>query len=163
MVIVVMGEDESARNRCGRFLAENLGWEFVESKCLDCLPLEKDVLTINDGTSTINALSAVIDSSIYEWRDTVVSCPILAEKDQRQIRRRSQQVEFVRLKTSLPEQRLVPSCEADGAVSFVIQPGQNVPRAYDDTVLTIRAAENMEQFCSIIVSELVLKQSRVRG
>jgi gluconate kinase len=162
MVIVVMGEDEPTRNRCGRFLAENLGWEFGEIKCPDQLPSKGRLPANSDRAPEPKALYAAIESSIYEWRDMVVSCSILLGEDQRQIRHNSQRVEFVYLNTYRHTQQLAHFCETGGLVNSLVSPGRSEPYDFDDGVLTLNASEKMEQICSMVVSELILKHSKVR-
>jgi len=121
------------------------------------LPSKGDAPSNSDRTPQTKALYAAIDSSIYEWRDMVVSCPILAGKDQKQIRHHTQQVEFVYLNTLHPTQQLAHSCPTGGAAGLVPPHAQIRPCDYDDGVLTLNASERIEHICLTVVSKLLLK------
>jgi len=99
MVVIIMGEIESGGDSVGARVAESLGWEFLD--------LERPYrggacgsMNQAKGPSPVELLRAVLDSSIGEWRDVVLSCPVLTEKDQKSLRDNRSLVEFVYLKAN---------------------------------------------------------------
>ena len=106
MVCIITGATESGRDTVGRHLADTLGWEFVNAENLR----PKGNLDANrcgdsranaGPTWRIEALSAAIDIWIYEWRDVVVSCPMLMEADRKRLCQKSSLVKIVYLEASL--------------------------------------------------------------
>jgi len=100
VVFIITGAAAADRNTVGRLLAETLGWEFVDAEnlrppgnvgagCDSTSPANPDP------TLRIETLSAAINVWIYEWRDVVVSCPVLTEGDRRQLSRMSSLVKLV--------------------------------------------------------------------
>ena len=99
MVIVIMGDVDSSRNRVGRLLAEYLGWEFADVESLHCAALSSGSLNDTDRTPRMKALFSAIDSLNYEWRDVIVSSSILDEDDQ-SLNDHHPLVRFVQLKAT---------------------------------------------------------------
>ena len=106
MVLITTGSTESGRDTVGRHLADTLGWEFVNAENLRpsgnldanrCGNSRSNV----GATWLLEALSAAIDTWIYEWRDVVVSCPTLMEADRKHLCQKSSLVKIVRLESSL--------------------------------------------------------------
>jgi gluconokinase len=104
VVIVITGTAESGRNTVGNRLAETLGWEFVDAEKL-CppgtppIPRNSNLPARADPPLLIETLSAAINRWIYEWRDVVISCPVLTGRDRRQLSTMSL-VKIVRLEES---------------------------------------------------------------
>ncbi len=105
MVFVITGTAESDRNIVGRLLADDLGWEFVDARNL---PPSANFEARNRNPSPANAdpslrietLLAAISFWIYEWRDVVLSCPTLTEKDRRQLSAMSSLVKILCVEAS---------------------------------------------------------------
>ena len=103
MVFIIAGTSVLDRNTVGRLLAETLAWEFVDA---ENLRVPENVDADRGGTSRAHAdrtwdaktLSAAINLWIYEWRDVVVSCPVLTEGERRQLSGMSSLVKIVFLK-----------------------------------------------------------------
>ena len=154
MVIVVMGEVESGSSRVGRLLAESLGWEFADIESLDCATHKRSPLTDSELTPQIAALSAVIDSSTCAWRDLVISCPTLTDKEQRRLRHNRPLVKLVLLRR--PDNR-DHSFRPDP--SEFTNSGLSVGgSAEDESVLAMDGSQRVEQILDAVLSALILKQ-----
>jgi gluconokinase len=104
MVLIITGSAEPGRNTLGRRLAEALGWEFADAENL-CPPGHPDPPNCNTSLATadlsrIETLSAAINFWIYDWRDVVVSCPLLTDSERRHLSRMSSLVKIVCLEVS---------------------------------------------------------------
>jgi len=103
MVFIITGAAESTRNTVGRLLAETLGWDFIVAEDLRppshlnarSIPSPADA----DPTLRIGTLSAAIHFWIYDWRDVVVSCQMLTERERKQLSDTSSLVKIVCLET----------------------------------------------------------------
>ena len=136
MVVVVMGEVESGGESVGRLLAESLGWEFADVESLACSTQARSPLTDGERFPQIEALSAVVDSSAREWRDLIVSCPTLTEKDRRQLRCKYPLVKFVYLTArDRTDHSLLP----------------------EDSVLSLDSSQGVERILGAVLSALILK------
>lgn len=100
MVFIITGAAESSRTSVGRCLADALGWEFVAAESLHppgnaevrgCSTPRADA----DSTFVVDTLSTAVKSWIYEWRDVVLSCPVLTEGERKQLSRMSSLVKIV--------------------------------------------------------------------
>jgi len=164
MVFIITGIAESGRNTVGRLLAETLGWEFIDAENLP-LPGSFDArkcsasLSAADSASAKEALSSAIDLWIYQWRDVVVSCPMLTESDQRQLARTSGLVKVVCLEAShvttrspdLDRSVSVASHEAPAKWHAVPEPGQDV--------LTVDSSRQVEDIIAEITAVLIRRKS----
>ena len=156
MVIVIMGDVASGRNRVGQLLAEYLGWEFADVDSLHCNAVSRSPLTDADCTPRMRALFSAIDSLNYEWRDVIVSSSILDENDQSP-HYHHPLVKFVHLKTTGTAQDSLPSDQAGGvANSGIAMKGYGAPEPYD-SVLTVDSSQRVEQILTTVLSELILK------
>jgi hypothetical protein len=143
MVFILTGAAESNRNSVGKFLADSLGWEFVDAANL-CLPRYLDRPSCSstldaDPTLHIEALSAAIRLWIYEWRDVVVSSPPLTEKDRKQLAKMSSLIKIVCLDASHATAR---SALSAGSL------GQNV--------LTVDSSRNVEEIIAEMTAALMM-------
>ena len=154
MVFVITGTAESARNTVGRLLAEALGWEFVFAETLHrpahpgarrCSPSLADT----DPTFHIETLSAAIHSWIYEWRDVVVSCPMLTERDRRQLSAMHSLVKIVCLEAN--DAIRVVSSEFPDGWSATGEPGQEV--------LRVDSSRQVEEIIAEITAVLIMRKS----
>ncbi|HKM86613.1 MAG TPA: hypothetical protein VJW96_10425 [Terriglobales bacterium] len=113
MVFIITGAAESDGNTVGRLLAEAWGWEFIDAQHLrprghpDARRYNSSLASSDpssgsssDPTSCLEMLSAAIKLWIYEWRDVVVSCPMLTERDRKQLSKVSSLVKIVCLEAS---------------------------------------------------------------
>lgn len=114
MVFIIAGTPESDRNTVSRLFAETLAWEFVDA---ENLRIQGNVDTAWGGTSPAHphriscteALSAAINLWIYEWRDVVVSSPLLTEGERRQLSKISSLIKIVCLdEFRTPDRTCVP-------------------------------------------------------
>jgi gluconate kinase len=156
MVIVIMGNVESGRNRVGRLLAEHLGWEFSDLDSLHHGTLSRRPLDNAGCTPRVEALFSAIDSLNYEWRDVIVSSSILDEKDQN-LHYHHPLVKFVHLKAAEAKHDSLSSDQALGvAKSGAAMKGYVASELYDQ-VLTLDSSQRVEQILSTVLSELILK------
>ena len=100
MVFIITGTAESGRNTVGRLLAEALGWEYIDAENLrpsGNLEAHRCSASLANADPNLRTgtLSAAINIWIYEWRDVVVSCPVLTEGERRQLSRMSSLVKIV--------------------------------------------------------------------
>jgi gluconokinase len=163
MVFVITGTAESDTNTVGRLLADDLAWEFVDAKNLHP-PAHLE--TRNSKYSRVNAdsslrmeaLLAAINFWIYEWRDVVVSCPLLRESDRRQLSKTSLLVKVVCLETSY-----VNGCtnffDRSAGVLVSEQPdGSCGTRQSEQEVLKIDSSRDVEDIVAEIVGALILNR-----
>src|SRR5271166_543346 len=127
MVFIITGTAESDRSTVGRLLAEDLGWEFVDAENLHPAA-NLDVQNCKHSGAgdkpflRMEALSAAVHSWINHWQDVVVSCPMLTERDRKQLSEMSSLVKIVCLEDSCATDRTdwsgtvlqVPSFLRDG-------------------------------------------------
>jgi gluconate kinase len=163
MVFVITGTAESDGNTVGRLLADDLGWEFVEAEGLTpSANLDRRRCSASpantDPAPRIETLAAAINSWIYEWRDVVVSCPMLTERDRRQLSEMSSLVKIVRLEISHGTGRtplLDRSVRIARSESF---DGWRATCQPEQEVLTVDSSRQVEEVIAEIVCALVLKR-----
>ena len=147
MVFIITGAAESFRNAVARLLAESLGWEFVDAASLS-LPSYLDrprcCDTLTDPTLRIESLSAAICLWIYEWRDVVVSCPPLTERDRRQLSKMSSLVKIVCLEGS----------HATGRSA--LPAAWRVSNGLNEDVLTVDSSRNVEEIIADMTAALIM-------
>lgn len=100
MVFIIAGATASDRNTVSKLLAETLGWEFVDAEKLRSsgnlnAPRPSTSADNAGPTLRVETLSAAIHFWVYEWRDVVVSCPKLTDKDRRELSQTSSLVRIV--------------------------------------------------------------------
>jgi len=104
MVLIITGAAESGRDTVGRLLAEALGWEFFDAENLRApRDLNTHICAASanaDPALCMETLSAAITFWLYEWRDAVISCPMLIEGDRRKLSEMSSLVKVVCLEAS---------------------------------------------------------------
>jgi gluconokinase len=163
MVLIITGASESDRNTVGSLLAEALGWEFVDADHLRA-PGSLDVRKC--GRSLANAdpawrtetLSAAINFWIYEWRDAVVSCPMLTEKDRRQLSEISSLVRIVCLKVPHDTGRSALRDRHAPFMSTEPTPGKHAGLQPRENVLTVNSSQRTEEIIAEMVSALILNR-----
>lgn len=146
VVIVIMGDVESSRNRVGHLLAEYLGWEFTDVESLHYAALSRVSLNGADCTPRMKELFSAIDSLNYEWRDAIVSSSILDEDDQ-SFHYHHPLVKFVKLEA----QQATKTANYGMARKAYVAPGPY------DRVLTVDSSQKVDQILSTVLSELILK------
>ncbi|MGA7791868.1 MAG: hypothetical protein WCA19_02440 [Candidatus Acidiferrales bacterium] len=163
MVIVITARAMSGRNTVGRLLADDLGWEFVvaedlyPSAHLDARNRNPSLASVTP-FSRIETLSAAVNSWINEWRDVVVSCPLLTETDRRQLSEMSSLVKIVCLEGSRAAYR-PPLFDRDcpvRAVGSEFPDGCRTARKPEQEALTVDLAHQVEEIIREMVSALVL-------
>jgi len=159
MVIVIMGDSESIPESVGAAIAESLGWEFLDIKkqFASC----KSGAGIGGGQAQfVETLGAVLDSSIYHWRDVVVSSPVLAERDQKHLRDNRLLVKFVQLKapdeTDSNLRWNFPPEETTCVPANTVGPTRNC----HEGTLTLASSMEMSQIIDAVLSLLVLRRRR---
>jgi gluconokinase len=164
MVFVITGTAESGRNTVGRLLAETLGWEFIDAENLPP-PGSMDArgwsasLAGADRAVGTETLSAAIKFWIYQWRDVVVSCPMLTESDRRQLSRMSALVKVVCLEASHVTTRS-PDLDRSVSVASHEAPAKRhaVPEPAQD-MLTVDSSRQVEDIIAEITAVLIRRKS----
>ncbi len=164
MVFIITGAAESTRNTVGRLLAEALGWEFVDAESL-CLPGNLDAgrcctsLAKSDPAFRLETLSTAVNFWIYEWRDMVVSCPMLTETERRQLSKVSSLVKIVCLEASDATGR---ACVFDRSVrvaSSEFPAGWHAARDPRPDVLTVDSSRQVEEVIAEVTAGLIMRKS----
>jgi gluconate kinase len=179
MVFIITGAAESERNTVGRLLAEAWGWEFTDAQHLhprgrpdarrfatSLASSDPSSGSSSDPTSRLETLSAAIKLWIYEWRDVVVSCPMLTERDRKQLSKVSSLVKIVCLeashatgRTSVLDRpvRLVRSenARSENARSEFSAGWRPARKAAQDT-LTVDSSRQVEDIIAEITSVLMM-------
>jgi len=141
MVIIIMGGVKSNRLEVGRFLAQGLGWDFADLQETHQPP----TLIASEQTYQIEALSAVVDCSIYAWRDTVIASPILSEDDRKRLGHNRRLVKFVRLSD--------PSADLSAFWKT-----QREPTDYRDNLLHVDCSQQMDQIMECVLSAYIFRR-----
>jgi gluconate kinase len=158
MVFIIIGAPESDRNTVGRLLAEALGWEFINAENLRP-PANLDhgcsAVANPDATLSIETLSTAINRWIYEWRDVVISCPMLTEGDRRQILKISSLIKIVCLKRS---RATSPTHVLYKSVSLVSRLPAGCQGAQDlgPEVMTIDSSRQIEEIIAEMTAVLMM-------
>jgi len=159
MVFIITGAAESFRNAVARLLAESLGWEFVDAASLS-LPSYLDrprcCDTLTDPTLRIESLSAAMCLWIYEWRDVVVSCPPLTERDRRQLSKMSSLVRIVCLEASQATCRTRVVDRSARIRSSPLPAVWHVSHDLPQDVLTVDSSRNVEEIIADMTAALIL-------
>lgn len=163
MVFVITGAAESDRNTVGRLLAEALGWEFVDAENLHpCGNLDARRCNISlsnaDPTLRIETLSTAISFWIYEWRDVVVSCRMLTERDRRQLSRMSALVKIVCLEASHATGRTPVPDQSVRVVTSEFSAEWHVAREPGQDVLTVDSSRQVEEIIAEITEVLIMRK-----
>lgn len=157
MVIVVMGEFETSSNEVARRLAESLGWELADVENLACTVQTGSPMANSQPISQMEALSAAIYSLTCEWRDVIISCPTLPDKDQRHLRHNHPLVKFVHLTApDKTDHALLCDQPADSANSAI--PGRPTGGTEDESVLSVDSSQGVEHILGAVLSTLILKR-----
>ena len=159
MVFIITGASESFRNTVARLLAESLGWEFVDAANLS-LPSYLDRRrcsdTLTDPTLRIEPLSAAICLWIYEWRDVVVSCPSLTERDRRQLSKMSSLVKIVCLELSQETGRTRVVDRSARIRSSALPAAWHESHHLPQDVLTVDSSRNVEEIIADMTAALIM-------
>ncbi|MGA8345641.1 MAG: hypothetical protein WB781_27165 [Candidatus Sulfotelmatobacter sp.] len=159
MVFIITGAAESGRNSVGRLLAEALGWEFVDAENLRP-PGNLDgrgcstSLANADPTLLVGTLSTAINFWIYEWRDVVVSCPMLTEGDRRQLSRMSSLIKIVCLEDFHAPGRTRILDQSVGIVSSQLQARWHAARDSEQDALAIDPSPRVEEIIAEIIATI---------
>ena len=163
MVFIITEAAESGRNTVGRLLAEALGWEFVDAEnlhppgSLDAPRCSSSL--VNDPTLRMETLSAAITFWIHEWRDVVVSCPMLTDTDRRQLSRMSSLVKIVSLEASQATGRSPVHDRSVCVVSSEFPGGRHAARQPGQDVLTVDSCGQVEEIIAEITAVLIMRKS----
>jgi len=160
VVFVIAGTLESDRNTVSRLLAETLAWEFVD---VENLRVQGNVdvaqgstsRTHPDRTSRTETLSAAINLWIYEWRDVVVSCPVLTEGERRQLSTMSSLVKVVCLEEFHATGRARASDGSAGIAISQSPSGSHAPRDPDKDGSTSDGSRPMEEIIAELTAVLM--------
>ena len=164
MVFIITEAAESGRNTVGRLLAEALGWEFVDAENLHP-PGNLDARRcgtslVNDPTLPIETLSAAITFWIHEWRDVVVSCPMLTDRDRRQLSKMSSLLKIVCLEASHATGRSpVDDDRSVRVVSSEFPAGWHAVLGQGQNVLTVDSCRQVEEIIAEITAVLIMRKS----
>jgi len=161
MVFIITGAAESGRDTVGRLLAEALGWEFVEAENLRS-PGNLDgrrcstSLANADPALSIETLSAAINLWIYEWRDVVVSCPMLTERDRRQLSKMSSLVKIACLGASHATGRTRVADRPVRVLSSELPAGSHAARDPGQDEITVDASRQVEEIIAEMTAVLMM-------
>jgi gluconokinase len=163
MVFVITGAAESDRNTVGKLLAEALGWEFVDAENLHpCGDLDARRSSISlsnaDPTSRVETLSIAISFWIYEWRDVVVSCRMLTERDRRQLSRMSGLIKIVYLEASQATGRSSVRDQSIRVVTSEFSAEWHAAREPGHEVLTVDSSRQVEEIVKEITEVLIMRK-----
>ncbi len=144
----------------GRLLAETLAWEFVDA---ENLRVQGNVDAARgstspahpDRTARTEALSAAINLWIYEWRDVVVSCPVLTEGERRGLFRMSSLVKIACLEESHVTGRTHASDRSAGIAISQSPSGSHAPRDPDKDVCTLDVSRPVEEIIAELTAVLM--------
>ncbi len=157
MVCIIAGPAESGRSTVGSLLAETLGWEFVHADNLSSpytASADSAPLITADSTLSTETLFTAVSFWLYEWRDVVVSCPALIEKDRRRLSKDSPLVKIVLLES---RQTGCPSV-ADLVVqdeTSELPAGSLSEHAADDNVVRVDSSEQVWHIIEEITAALI--------
>lgn len=145
----------------GRLLADSLGWEYTDAE--DFRPFgnlaayrRSASLANADPTLRTGTLSAAINTWIYEWRDVVVSCPVLTEGESRQLSKMSSLVKIVCLEDFHATGRNRFLDRSVGVASFPLPAGSNARRTPVRSVFTLDSSMHVEDIIAEMTSVLMM-------
>lgn len=159
MVIVVMGDVKSDRDRVAALLAEFLEWEFLDIEKQSGWGGMSSSMIDAQGCLRMELLRAAVDSLIYEWRDVVLSCQFLTEKDQKHLRDNRSVVKFVHLKAAdATDAKLRFNPSAEMRICGPVNATQLTPK-YDNGVLILPSSMEIAQIVNAVLSGAILQKS----
>ena len=161
MVFIIAGTAESGRNTVGRLLAEALGWEYIDAENLrpsGNLEAHRGSASLANADPTLptGTLSAAINIWIYEWRDVVVSCPMLTEGERRQMSRMSSLVKIVCLEDFHTTGRTRFLDGSVGVASFPLPAASHAGKTPERRVFTLDSSRQMEDIIAEMTSVLMM-------
>ena len=165
MVFIITGTAGAGSNTVGRLLAEALGWEFIDAENLrapgnlDAGRCRTSSLTDANPTLRLEILSAAINFWIYEWRDVVVSCPMLAERERRQLSRMSSLIKIVCLETPHATSRSPALDRSVRVVSSEVPAGERAAHEPGQNVLTLDSSRHIKEIVAEITAVLIMRKS----
>jgi len=161
MVIVVIGDMETGAVSVGRLLAESLGWEFALVGSLDAPARLKEPFSDGPPIAQIETLSKAIDCSMREWRDLVISCLNLTEKDGRLLRQKHPAAKFVHLRQAEKTNHALISdpCTVTGSG---LAAKWSTAAESDGSVLSVDPSEGAERILGVVLSTLILRQRQCK-
>ncbi|MGB9235555.1 MAG: hypothetical protein WCC04_14185 [Terriglobales bacterium] len=152
-----MGDVAPGHNSVGKPLAESLGWEFIDPEHLHCAQ-SGSPFTDAERAPLLEALSAALESSHREWRDAVISYPILAEREQKQLGKKYPFVRLVYLRAATKTERAFHVDQSPDLGNPPAPAERSAALEYDDSVLTIDSSQGVDQILTTVLSVLILKQ-----
>ncbi len=161
MVFIITGTAESDRNTVGRLLAEALGWEYIAAESLrpsGSLEAHQCSASLANADSTLRTgtLSAAINIWIYEWRDVVVSTPVLTEEERRQLSRMSSLVKLVCLENFYATGRHRCLNRSEGVARFQLSADSNAESTAEPSVFTLDSSRQVEDIIAEMTSVLMM-------
>lgn len=105
MVILLVGVTGSGKTTIGWLLAETLDWDFIDADYLHgdyhLIKLSRGVpLTNVDREPWLDGLEQVVNDSLDNFRNLIVACSLLTERDRERLQQNSADVKIVYLKGS---------------------------------------------------------------
>jgi hypothetical protein len=160
MVFIITGAAESARNTVARFLADAWGWEFIDAEYLHRRGHPEDARRDStppaaaDTSWGVETLRAAVYHWVYEWRDVVVSCSALTERERRQLSKVSSLVKIVCLEA--PTARNSGQDLAGGAANPELPAAWRPSRKPAPDALTVDSSRQVEEIIAEITSVLMM-------
>ena len=166
MVFIITGAAEANANTVAKLLAEAWGWELIDAEHLHPHPQDRPdarrcatSLANTDPTPRIESLWAAIHLWIYEWRDVVVSCPMLSERDRKQLSKVSSLVKIVCLEASDATGRAGVFDRSVPVASSEFTAGWHAARDPRPDVLTVDSSRQVEEVIAEVTAGLIMRKS----
>lgn len=162
MVFIVTGTAESGRNTVGRLLSEELGWEFLEAQNLHAnyhvdARRRSSSLADADPSLPIETLVAAINTWIYEWRDVVLSCPMLTETERTQLSKMSSLVKVVCLEQLPVSSRTRLHERSSGVANSEVSAESHARCDLKQDALTVDSSQQVEEIIAEITALLIMR------
>ena len=158
MVIIIMGEIESGRDSVGACVAESLGWEFLDIEKRFGVGGASASIIGTKGSFSMELLRAALDFSIYEWRDVVLSCPVLTEKNQKELRNNRSLVKFVHLTAADTSVSMLGLNSSAEVKTCRRRDAENLTAKHKNDVLILASSMEMGQIVSAVLNGAVLQR-----
>jgi gluconokinase len=168
MVFVITAAADADRNTVGSLLAESLGWEFfqLDDVCPCGNPETARFRGVPaDANSSLNleTLLAAIRFWVYDWRDVVLSCPMLLKTDQEQICKLSSLVKVICLETTDAAGRTHVANRSIGDASTKSPARWHSACDARENILTLDSSREMEKIVAQITAVLMDMKTHSRS
>ena len=157
MIVIIMGARRLDRDRLGKRVAEFMGWEFASFGSLHCSEDNVSPVGINR-TDILQSLATKLESWTYQWRDVVVSFPILSEGDRRQLCKENSLVRIVCLRLADDGQRNNFVVQRGDPEDFELTVSGGGESKVDETLVAVDSQSSIDLIDALVV-KLILSTS----